>query len=119
MLWALLFAVYTICIDILLVLSTQSLLLAVGIGSSTSLKIAATFQWVVKDALGQIGGILAAGFLGKLKGFIFIGKRFDLDTKRLRYLSVIGLALASLVEISTLYCPSKFLLLASLANLGM
>lgn len=47
-----------------IVMSTQSLLLAIGLGASSSLKVAATFQWVIKDALGQIGGILAAGVLG-------------------------------------------------------
>lgn len=47
------------------VLAMQSLLVAVGIGSSSSayLPLAATMNWVLKDGLGQLGGILFAAMI--------------------------------------------------------
>ena len=42
------------------VLSMQSLLCAIGIGQSEALPIAATLNWVIKDGLGQLGGVIFA-----------------------------------------------------------
>lgn len=41
------------------VLSTQSLLFAVGLGAG-SIPLAAALNWVIKDGLGQLGGVLYA-----------------------------------------------------------
>lgn len=41
------------------VLSTQSLLYAVGVGSA-SIPLAAALNWVIKDGLGQLGGVVFA-----------------------------------------------------------
>lgn len=43
----------------LLVFSTQALLYAVGLGSG-SIPLAAGLNWVIKDGLGQLGGVLFA-----------------------------------------------------------
>lgn len=84
--------------------------MAVGLGASTALPAAATVQWILKDALGQLGGIVAAGILGK---------RFDMETRKLRIISVVSLVIASFIEISTLLLPSFFLIFASFANLSI
>ena len=42
------------------VLSMQSLLCAIGIGASEALPLAATLNWVIKDGLGQLGGVIFA-----------------------------------------------------------
>ena len=122
------------------VLSTQSLLLAVGVGASTALPAAAALNWVIKDGFGQLGGVIFASSMGN---------RFDADPKRWRMLAgtnnaAYGLEVcmsgvfflpcglltssvtttaysvdfAILIEILTPLVPGLFLLLASLANVG-
>jgi len=53
------------------VLSTQALLYAVGVvGSGSSAgATAAAMNWVIKDGIGQFGGIIFASYIGKLRGF--------------------------------------------------
>lgn len=55
------------------VLSMQSLFHAVGIGSNTTLPLAAAVNWILKDGLGQLGGVLFASY---------VNSRFDADPKR-------------------------------------
>jgi len=38
----------------------KSLLCAVGVGASAALPMAATLNWVIKDGLGQLGGVIFA-----------------------------------------------------------
>jgi hypothetical protein len=52
----------------------QSLLCAIGIGASEALPLAATLNWVIKDGLGQLGGVIFASV---------VSNRFDADPKRL------------------------------------
>lgn len=54
-----------------MVLSTQTLLLAVGvIGSHAQAGImAGAFNWVMKDFVGQVGGVLFASQMGKTRAF--------------------------------------------------
>jgi hypothetical protein len=40
----------------------QSLLCAVGVGASAALPMAATLNWVIKDGLGQLGGVIFARY---------------------------------------------------------
>ena len=51
------------------VLSTQCLLHAVGLTSGTALGLSAALNWVIKDGLGQVGGILFASYLGNSRAF--------------------------------------------------
>ncbi|PVU87250.1 hypothetical protein BB560_006523 [Smittium megazygosporum] len=88
------------------VLSVQSLLYAVGLGS-TAIPLSATITWVLKDGIGQLGGVLYASF---------IGKDFDKDPKRLRFWSTASLQAAVWLEMLTPLFPSFFLLIASFAN---
>lgn len=91
------------------VLSTQSLLFAIGLGASTAIPAAAALNWVVKDGLGQLGGMLFANF---------VSDRFDADPKRFRMLAAYSLDAAVFVEMCTPFVPHLFLPLASLANVS-
>lgn len=90
------------------VLSMQSLLYAAGLGAS-SLPLAATLNWIIKDGLGQLGGVLFASF---------INNRFDADPKRWRFLASIALEISNCIEIISPFFPNYFLFLASFANFG-
>ena len=88
------------------VLSTQQLLLALGIGSvSTS----AALNWIMKDGIGQLGGVLFAGT---------VGSRFDGSVKHYRWVSSLVLNLACALEMAAPWFPSHFLLIASLSTTG-
>jgi len=82
---------------------------ALGGSSSQAQLAAAAYTWVLKDGLGQLGGILFASRYGG---------RFDEDVKKWRFMSMATLNLAILIEIMTLKWPHLFLLLASTANTG-
>ena len=90
------------------VLSTQALLYAIGLGAG-SIPIAAALNWVLKDGLGQVGGVLFAAL---------INNRFDSDPKRWRFISALAQDAATLLEILTPLMPSLFLPIAVVANAG-
>ena len=96
------------------VLSTQSLLFAVGLGAG-SIPLAGALNWVIKDGIGQAGGVLFASYLGTFKGF-------DSDPKRWRLFSSVSMDASTTLEILTpavapLF-PGSFLLVAGVANIG-
>ena len=94
------------------VLSMQSLLYAMGIGMGIRLgtaPLAATLNWVIKDGLGQLGGVLFASF---------VNNRFDSDPKRWRLTATIAMDTASFIEMLTPLAPTYFLLIASIANVS-
>lgn len=70
---------------------------------------AAAYTWVLKDGIGQLGGILFASRYGS---------NFDEDIKKWRFLAILALNLSIYIEIMTLRFPQHFLALASLANVG-
>jgi len=88
------------------VLSTQQLLLALGIGSVSS---SAALNWVLKDGLGQLGGVVFAGT---------VGSRFDGSVKYYRWVSSLVLNVACGLEMAANCYPSHFLLIASLSTTG-
>lgn len=90
------------------VLSTQSLLYAIGVGAG-AVPLAAALNWVLKDGLGQLGGVLSAAL---------INNRFDSDPKRWRFLSALAQDASTLLEILTPLMPGAFLPLAAIANVG-
>lgn len=49
----------SLCSSAIGVLSTQSLLYAMGLGAG-SVPLAAALNWIIKDGIGQIGGIVFA-----------------------------------------------------------
>jgi hypothetical protein len=95
------------------VLSMQALLYALGIGIGTagigSASLAATLNWVIKDGLGQLGGVLFASV---------VNNKFDADPKRWRLLATIAMDAASFLEMLTPMMPGYFLAVASVANVG-
>lgn len=92
-----------------MVLSTQAMLYAVGLGAG-SIPTAAALNWVLKDGLGQLGGVLFASI---------VNKRFDSDAKRWRVIAALALDGAVMLQSLTPLFPSLFLPLAALANMGM
>ncbi|KAF0984652.1 hypothetical protein FDP41_000551 [Naegleria fowleri] len=100
------------------VLSMQSLLHAAGITSqiattSSSFALAVlggALAWVIKDGLGQLGGIL---FASK------VNTNFDADPKFWRMTGEYALVASALLEVTTpLTGPSWFIAQASIANIG-
>jgi len=96
-----------------MVLSTQTLLLAVGVGSSATAPMAAAINWVMKDGIGQLGGILFASKLGSAAN-----SSIDSDPKRWRVASSISMDCATWLEILSPLFPQYFLPIASVANVG-
>jgi hypothetical protein len=98
-----------------MVLSTQTLLLAVGVVGSNVQQagiMAGAFNWVMKDFVGQLGGVLFASQMGKTRAF-------DADPKRYRMFSAMTLDAATLLEIlSPLFHSTMVLPVASIANVG-
>lgn len=99
-----------------MVLSTQTLLLAVGVvGAGTAGQasvMAGALNWVLKDGAGQLGGVLYASFLGRTR-------RFDANPKRWRMVAALSLDLGTLLEILSPYAAKSsglVLPLACLAN---
>lgn len=90
------------------VLSMQSLLYAVGLGAG-AIPTAAAVNWVLKDGLGQFGGVLFASI---------VNNRYDADPKRWRVASSVALDVSVLGEILTPLAPGSFLVIASLANVA-
>lgn len=90
-------------------MATQSLLTSLGIGSGTALPISATLNWIIKDGLGLLGGVVYTGL---------VSTRFDAEPKKYRWRASIALQLASLCEMTTTLAPSLFLPLASASNIA-
>ena len=101
-----------------MVLSTQTLLLAVGVvghsaaASGNASIMAGALNWVFKDGIGQLGGVIFASKMGEMK-------KFDSDPKRWRMLAALSLDGASFLEIlSPLVWSSWVLPIACVANIG-
>lgn len=91
------------------VLSMQALLFAIGLGAVQAIPAAAAINWVLKDGLGQLGGMLFANV---------VSNRFDADPKRFRMIAAYACDLSTLVEMLTPLVPHLFLPMASVANVG-
>lgn len=98
-----------------MVLSTQTLLLAVGVVGANVQQagiMAGAFNWVMKDFMGQLGGVVFASQMGKTRAF-------DTDPKRWRMVAAMALDGATLLEILSPLFPSILVLpVASVANVG-
>ena len=57
------------------------MLFAVGLGAG-AIPLAAAINWILKDGLGQLGGVLYG---------MFFASKFDSDPKRQRFLATIAL----------------------------
>jgi hypothetical protein len=129
-----------------MVLSTQALLVAVGVGTQSAAPMAAALNWVMKDGVGQLGGVLFASQLGsggmdmdywrskfrrkqqqsppkksrrRRGGGNFQQGTADSNPKRWRMVAALALDLSTLLEICTpMLGPEWFLPCASVANIG-
>jgi hypothetical protein len=125
-----------------MVLSTQALLIAVGVGTQSAAPMAAALNWVMKDGVGQLGGVIFASQMGKggmdfdywrgkFATWTLAGKRntrqrgnfqqgtADSNPKRWRMVAALALDLSTLLEICTpMMGPEWFLPCASVANIG-
>lgn len=126
-----------------MVLSTQALLVAVGVGTQSAAPMAAALNWVMKDGVGQLGGVLFASQLGSggmdmeywrikfrrkqqssppkkiRRGGNFQQGTADSNPKRWRMVAALALDLSTLLEICTpMMGPEWFLPCASVANIG-
>ena len=95
------------------VLATSSLLVALGVSTSAALPFSAATMWVLKDGLGQLGGVLYAAVLGT---------SFDADPKRWRQVSALAQDGAGALEVCILALAPlgvlPFLPCAALANVA-
>ena len=100
-----------------MVLSTQTLLLAVGVVGSgqnhqTASIMAGALNWVLKDGIGQFGGVIFASYLGKFQSL-------DVYPKHWRMVAAVTLDCATLLELLSPMVPTWFVLpIASLATIG-
>ena len=90
-----------------MVFSTQSMLFAAGL-STGAIPVAAALSWVLKDGIGQLGGVLFASV---------INTSFDADPKRWRFIAGAVLDVAAVIEGMIPFAPHLFLPLASLSNI--
>ena len=123
------------CSSAAMVLSTQTLLLAVGVGSSSASPMAGALNWVMKDGIGQLGGILFASRITSSSSLSSSTSSsssssntttkssysiitIDTDPKRWRMVSALSMDISTFLEILTPYFPGYFLCIASIANVG-
>ena len=90
------------------VLSMQGLLFAVGLGSG-SIPLAGALNFVIKDGIGQLGGVLYAAFSSR---------SLDAQPKYHRFSSTLLLQVSTAIEVLAPLVPGAFLPMASLANVG-
>jgi hypothetical protein len=90
------------------VLAMQSLLYAVGLGAG-AIPLAGAMNWIVKDGLGQLGGVWFASQ---------INHRFDAEPKKYRIFAALIMDLSSVLEIICPMFPASFVVMASIANIG-
>ncbi|KAF9899198.1 hypothetical protein EC991_009332 [Linnemannia zychae] len=100
--------VHNVAGSVTAVISTQSLLFAMGLGAG-SIPMAAALNWIIKDGLGQLGGVIYASF---------VSDKFDSEPKRFRFQATVAMQGANVLELLTPLWPGSFLVIASVSNIG-
>ncbi|KAF9132714.1 hypothetical protein BG015_003673, partial [Linnemannia schmuckeri] len=100
--------VHNVAGSVTAVISTQSLLFAMGLGAG-SIPMAAALNWIIKDGLGQLGGVVYASF---------VSDKFDSEPKRFRFQATVAMQGANVLELLTPLWPGSFLVIASISNIG-
>ncbi|KAF8925805.1 hypothetical protein BGZ47_003024 [Haplosporangium gracile] len=100
--------VHNVAGSVTAVISTQSLLFAMGLGAG-SIPMAAALNWIIKDGLGQLGGVVYASF---------VSDKFDSEPKRFRFQATVAMQGANVLELLTPLWPGSFLVIASVSNIG-
>ncbi|KAF9581911.1 hypothetical protein BGW38_000904, partial [Lunasporangiospora selenospora] len=71
--------------------------------------MAAALNWIIKDGLGQLGGVVYASF---------VSDKFDSEPKRFRFQATVAMQGANILELLTPLWPGSFLMIASISNIG-
>jgi hypothetical protein len=71
--------------------------------------MAAALNWIIKDGLGQLGGVIYASF---------VSDKFDSEPKRFRFQATVAMQGANVLELLTPLWPGSFLVIASISNIG-
>ncbi len=95
-------------VTLLSFISTQALFVALGSTITQATLYSAAFTWVLKDGIGQLGGIIFAAKYGN---------SFDEEVKKWRFMWMLLLNAAIIIEMFTLKFPTAFIYIASLANI--
>eukprot|EP00741_Cyanophora_paradoxa_P003352 tig00000692_g3258.t1 len=107
MAWTFWQALRTVFLQTCSVISTEALLLSVGLSASSALPLSAIWNWVLKDGL---------GYLLKLLFGSRFAPSFDREPKRWRVACDAVMVTGGLLEVSTALFPAQFLILAALGN---
>ncbi|XP_024193128.1 protein root UVB sensitive 3 isoform X2 [Rosa chinensis] len=92
-----------------MMLSTQALLGAIGVGEKSATVIGATFQWFLRDLTGMLGGILFT---------FYQGSNLDSNAKMWRLVADLMNDLAMLMDLVSPLFPSAFVFVVCLGSLS-
>ncbi|XP_057523813.1 protein root UVB sensitive 3 [Amaranthus tricolor] len=92
-----------------MMLSTQALLSAIGVGEKSATVIGATFQWFLRDLSGMLGGILFA---------FYQGSNLDSNAKMWRLVADLMNDLGMLMDLISPLFPSAFVFILCLGSLS-
>ncbi|KAK9699206.1 hypothetical protein RND81_08G159900 [Saponaria officinalis] len=92
-----------------MMLSTQALLSAIGVGEKSATVIGATFQWFLRDLSGMLGGILFT---------FYQGSNLDSDAKMWRLVADLMNDLGMLMDLISPLFPSAFVFILCLGSLS-
>ncbi|RAL48391.1 hypothetical protein DM860_005815 [Cuscuta australis] len=92
-----------------MMLSTQALLSAIGVGEKSATAIGATFQWFLRDLTGMVGGILFT---------FYQGSNLDSNAKTWRLVADLMNDLGMLMDLLSPLLPSAFLFILCLGSLS-
>lgn len=92
-----------------MMLSTQALLSAIGVGETSATVLGATFQWFLRDLTGMIGGILFT---------FYQGTNLDSNAKMWRLVADLMNDIGMLMDLLSPLFPSAFVLIVCLGSLS-
>uniref|UniRef100_A0A7N2N552 Protein root UVB sensitive 3 n=1 Tax=Quercus lobata TaxID=97700 RepID=A0A7N2N552_QUELO len=92
-----------------MMLSTQALLSAIGVGEKSATVIGATFQWFLRDLTGMLGGILFT---------FYQGSNLDSNAKMWRLVADLMNDLGMLMDLLSPLFPSAFVFIVCLGSLS-
>ncbi|KAG8366443.1 hypothetical protein BUALT_Bualt17G0080300 [Buddleja alternifolia] len=92
-----------------MMLSTQALLSAIGVGEKSATVIGATFQWFLRDLTGMLGGILFT---------FYQGSNLDSNAKMWRLVADLMNDLGMLMDLLSPLFPSAFVFIVCLGSIS-
>nr|XP_043636406.1 protein root UVB sensitive 3 isoform X2 [Erigeron canadensis] len=92
-----------------MMLSTQALLSAIGVGEKSATVIGATFQWFLRDLTGMLGGVMFT---------FYQGSNLDSNAKMWRLVADLMNDLGMLMDLLSPLFPSAFVFIVCLGSLS-